>query len=67
MERLFEMQASGLYEIIILDTPPTRQAMEFLQAPERMMNLVDSKAIKFALDPWWDDARRKEPGLPPCG
>jgi anion-transporting ArsA/GET3 family ATPase len=59
MERLFEMQASGRYDCIILDTPPTRQAMDFLQAPDRMMNLVDSKAIRFAMDPWWDDAGRK--------
>jgi anion-transporting ArsA/GET3 family ATPase len=59
MERLFEMQASGRYERIILDTPPTRQAMDFLQAPVRMMNLVDSKAIRFATDPWWDGAGRK--------
>ena len=28
--------------------------MDFLQAPERMMNLVDSKAIRFAMDPFWD-------------
>jgi anion-transporting ArsA/GET3 family ATPase len=63
MERLFEMQASGLYEFIILDTPPIRQAMDFLQAPERMMNLVDSKAIRFALDPWWDDQGRRNLAL----
>ena len=54
MERLFEMRASGRYERIILDTPPTRQAMDFLQAPERMMNMVNNKAIKFAMDPFWD-------------
>lgn len=59
MERLFEMHASEGYDRIILDTPPTRQAMDFLQAPERMMNLVDSKAIRFAMDPWWDDGERK--------
>jgi len=54
MERLFEMRASGRYERIILDTPPTRQAMDFLQAPERMMNMVNNKVIKFAMDPYWD-------------
>lgn len=59
MERLFEVQASGGYDRIILDTPPTRQAMDFLQAPERMMNLVDSRAVRFALDPWWDGKGRK--------
>jgi anion-transporting ArsA/GET3 family ATPase len=50
------MKATDRYDRIILDTPPTRQAMDFLQAPERMMNLVDSKAIRFALDPFWDGA-----------
>jgi len=59
MERIFEMEALGQFEQIILDTPPTRQAMDFLQAPDRMMNLVDSRAIQFALDPWWDDAKRQ--------
>jgi anion-transporting ArsA/GET3 family ATPase len=59
MERLFEMQVSGRYDRIILDTPPTRQAMDFLKAPDRMVNLVDSNAIRFAMDPWWDDAGRK--------
>lgn len=59
MERLFEMRASERYDRIILDTPPTRQAMDFLQAPERMMNLVDSKAIRFAMDPWWDGKGEK--------
>jgi anion-transporting ArsA/GET3 family ATPase len=54
MERLFEMRAAGRYEHIILDTPPTRQAMDFLQAPERMVNMVNNKAIKFAQDPYWD-------------
>ena len=60
MERLFEMRSAG-YDRIILDTPPTRQAMDFLQAPERMMKLVDSKAIQFALDPWWDDPSARNP------
>jgi len=54
MERLFEMRAGGRYDHIILDTPPTRQAMDFLQAPERMINMVNNKAIKFAQDPYWD-------------
>jgi len=54
MERLFEMRAARRYDRIILDTPPTRQAMDFLLAPERMMHLVNNRAIQFAMDPWWD-------------
>jgi anion-transporting ArsA/GET3 family ATPase len=63
MERLFEMQASGRYDTLVLDTPPIRQALDFLQAPERMMNLVDSKAIRFALDPMWDGLERRHLAL----
>ena len=59
MERLFEVQAAGRYDRVVVDTPPTRQAMDFLQAPERMMNLVDSKAVRFALDSFWDGKGRR--------
>jgi len=63
MERLFEMQASGRYDRIILDTPPTRQALDFLEAPQRLVGLVDSKAIRWVLDAGWDDPQRVNPLL----
>ena len=36
MERLYEIHASGRYDLIVVDTPPTRNAIDFLEAPERM-------------------------------
>jgi len=54
VERLFEVAAEKSYDRIILDTPPTRQALDFLEAPDRIMNFLDSGAIRMALKPWWE-------------
>ena len=54
VERLFEVAAEKKYDRIILDTPPTRQALDFLEAPDRIMNFLDSGAIRLALKPWWE-------------
>lgn len=54
VERLFEVASAGEYDRIILDTPPTRQALEFLEAPERIVSFLDSGAVKLALKPWWE-------------
>jgi anion-transporting ArsA/GET3 family ATPase len=54
VERLFEVASEQRYDRVILDTPPTRQALEFLEAPDRIVNFLDSGAIKIALKPWWE-------------
>jgi anion-transporting ArsA/GET3 family ATPase len=53
-ERLFEVASSGSYSRIILDTPPTRQALDFLGAPERIISFLNSGALRIALKPWFD-------------
>jgi anion-transporting ArsA/GET3 family ATPase len=58
VERLFEVAAEGRYGQIILDTPPTRQALDFLEAPARIMGFLDSGALKVALKPWFDEEGR---------
>ncbi|HEY9421449.1 MAG TPA: ArsA-related P-loop ATPase, partial [Thermoanaerobaculia bacterium] len=58
VERLFEVQAEGRYQQIILDTPPTRQALDFLEAPARIVGFLDSGAIRVALKPWFDEEGR---------
>ncbi len=52
-ERLFEVAASRRFEKIILDTPPTRQAIDFLGAPERIISFLNSGALRIALKPWF--------------
>ncbi|MEA2645168.1 MAG: hypothetical protein QOE92_251 [Chloroflexota bacterium] len=40
MERLFDLHQSGAYDLIVVDTPPSRNALDFLEAPNRMTELV---------------------------
>ena len=60
VERLFEVAAEGEYDRIILDTPPTRQALDFLEAPDRIVGFLDSGAVRIALKPWWEAGRRAQ-------
>ncbi|MGY6555287.1 MAG: ArsA family ATPase [Wenzhouxiangella sp.] len=46
MQRLQEIAAAGEYERIILDTPPTTQALDFLTAPERLQAFFDSSLMR---------------------
>ncbi len=62
VERLFEVAESGRYDRVVLDTPPTRQALDFLEAPERIVAFLDSGALKIALRPWFDEQGRLRPG-----
>lgn len=60
VERLFEVNATGRFDRVILDTPPTRQALEFLEAPDRIVDFLDSGAIQLTLRPWFrGDGRLK--------
>jgi anion-transporting ArsA/GET3 family ATPase len=58
VERLFEVAAGGRYDQVILDTPPTRQALDFLEAPRRIVDFLDSGALRVALKPWFDGEGR---------
>lgn len=63
VERLFEIRATGGYERVILDTPPTRAALDFLAAPERIVGFLDSGALRVGLRPWFDARGRFRPTL----
>ncbi len=54
VERLFEVARDGRYAQLILDTPPTRQALDFLEAPSRIVGFLDSGALRIALKDWFD-------------
>jgi len=51
MERLYEIHASGAYDLIVVDTPPTRNAIDFLEAPERMGDFFSSKLLRWLTVP----------------
>ena len=49
MERLFEVVHDHDYDLIVLDTPPSTHALDFLDAPQRMIDLFDSRAFRLLL------------------
>lgn len=58
VERLFEVAQEGKYQRILLDTPPTRQALDFLEAPDRIVSFLESRALSVALRDWFDGRGR---------
>ena len=56
VETLYEARREGRWDRIVLDTPPTAQALEFLEAPERMVEFLDSGAAKMARREWFDES-----------
>jgi len=40
MEKLYEIFNQNQYDLIVLDTPPSRRALDFLEAPQRMLNIL---------------------------
>jgi len=51
MEKLGELDAEGRYDVLVLDTPPTRNALDFLDAPSRLAKFIDSRALGVFLRP----------------
>jgi anion-transporting ArsA/GET3 family ATPase len=52
MERLYEVHASGEYDLIIIDTPPTRNAIDFLEAPARMAEFFGGRLLRWLTMPY---------------
>ena len=52
MERLFEIHASGEYDLIVIDTPPTRNAVDFLDAPARMAEFFGGRLLRWLTMPY---------------
>jgi anion-transporting ArsA/GET3 family ATPase len=52
MEKLYELHADGGYDLIVIDTPPTRNALDFLDAPKRMTDFFESRLLRWFLVPY---------------
>lgn len=50
-EKLYELYLKGGYDLLILDTPPTANALDFLDAPRRILDFLDSETLRFLLTP----------------
>ena len=49
--KLYELDRSGRFDVLVLDTPPSRNALDFLDAPDRLMGFLEGRALKVFLGP----------------
>ncbi|HEY2631388.1 MAG TPA: ArsA-related P-loop ATPase [Solirubrobacteraceae bacterium] len=47
--KLYELSRDGGWDAIVLDTPPSRNALDFLDAPDRLTRFLDGRALKVLL------------------
>jgi anion-transporting ArsA/GET3 family ATPase len=53
MEKLLELREDDRFDLVVLDTPPTRHALDFLEAPERLMGFLDTSVLRWFLKPYF--------------
>ncbi|WP_104108216.1 ArsA-related P-loop ATPase [Nocardioides sp. 616] len=67
MEKLGQIhrqaRQDGSYDLIVVDTPPSRSALDFLDAPERLSSFLDGRFIRILLAPARGPARLMSAGL----
>ncbi len=53
IEQLCVLAESGRYDLIVVDTPPTRHALDFLEAPRRISDFLDRKVVRWFVRPYF--------------
>jgi anion-transporting ArsA/GET3 family ATPase len=51
MEKLFELHTEGRFDLLVLDTPPTRNALDFLDAPKRLTQFIEGRSLRVFMRP----------------
>jgi anion-transporting ArsA/GET3 family ATPase len=51
MEKLYELHNEGRFDLIVIDTPPTRNALDFLDAPRRLTRFLDNRLFRIVVMP----------------
>ena len=51
MEKLYELVESGRYDLVVVDTPPTRNALDLLDAPRRLTSFLENRIFRALLAP----------------
>ena len=51
MEKLFELHTDGRFDLLVLDTPPTRNALDFLDAPRRLTQFIEGRSLRVFMKP----------------
>ena len=67
MEKLGQIhrdaKAAGTYDLIVVDTPPSRSALDFLDAPERLSSFLDGRFVRLLLMPAKGPAKLMTAGI----
>lgn len=48
-EKVYDAVQSGRYDLVVLDTPPTRNALDFLDSPGRIAHMLDERIVRWFL------------------
>jgi anion-transporting ArsA/GET3 family ATPase len=51
LERLYELDRGGKYDLIVVDTPPSAHARELLESPQRMLRFLEGRSLRWFLKP----------------
>lgn len=54
-ERLYDVHSSERYDLIVLDTPPVKNALDFLESPGRLARFLDRQIMKWFLTPYEEE------------
>lgn len=52
MERLYELHSQGKYDLIVVDTPPSRNAVDFVEAPRRVQEFFGGRLLRLLTVPY---------------
>ena len=50
-EKLYELFNDSRFDLVVVDTPPTREALDFLDAPQKLMNFLDHRVYRWLVAP----------------
>jgi anion-transporting ArsA/GET3 family ATPase len=51
MEKLFELHSEGRFDLLVLDTPPSRNVLDFLDAPKRLTQFIEGRSLQIFIRP----------------
>ncbi len=51
VEKLYELQESGEFDLVVVDTPPAQHALDFLEAPKHLARLLDNRVFRLLMTP----------------
>src|SRR5699024_9778829 len=51
MEKLYDLHADDRFDLVVVDTPPSRNALDFLDAPRRLTRFLDHRLYRVLMAP----------------